>query len=122
MARVQRLQQVEGLGAANLTDEDAIGPVPQCRAKQICDGDWRQRCLLSEGCLRAAGMRMFFSQETAATNSDAVDRVIEPTPIRSSSVYRLVNFRMVRTGPATEQGGNMAATREPSSSRASRSG
>ena len=29
MARVQRLQQVEGLGAADLADEDAIGPVPQ---------------------------------------------------------------------------------------------
>ena len=27
MARVQRLQQIEGFGAADLTDKDAIGPV-----------------------------------------------------------------------------------------------
>ena len=57
MARVQRLQQVEGLGAADLTNEDAIGSVPQCCAKQICDGDWWQRCLLSKRCLRAAGLQ-----------------------------------------------------------------
>src|SRR5258705_10593609 len=58
-------------------------------------------------------IRMFFSHETAATNSDAVDGVIEPTPIRSSSVYRLVNFRIVRTGTAIEHDRNMTATREP---------
>src|SRR6478672_6472579 len=57
MACVERLQEVERLGAAHLSDEDAIGPVPQCRAKQICDGDWWQRCLLSERCLRAAGLQ-----------------------------------------------------------------
>src|SRR6185295_18389848 len=57
MTRVQRLQQIEGLGAADLTDEDAIRPVPQCCAKQICDGDWWQRGLLSKRCLRAAGLQ-----------------------------------------------------------------
>src|SRR4029453_16140304 len=54
MARVERLQQVEGLRAPDLSDENAIRPVPQCRTEQICDGDWRQRCLLSERRLRSA--------------------------------------------------------------------
>jgi hypothetical protein len=52
MARVQRLQQIEGLGAADLTDEDAIRPVPQCCAQEIGNRYWRQRRLLSERRLR----------------------------------------------------------------------
>ena len=50
---VQRLQQVERFGAADLTDEDAIGPVPQGRAQQVGDRDRRQRRLLAERRLRA---------------------------------------------------------------------
>ena len=57
MAGVQRLQQVEGLGAADLADEDAIGPVPQCCAQQVRDRDWRQRRLLAERRLRSAGLQ-----------------------------------------------------------------
>jgi len=57
MARVQRLQQIEGLGAADLTDEDAIRPVPQCCAQEIGNRYWRQRRLLSERRLRAAGLQ-----------------------------------------------------------------
>ena len=57
MARVQRLQQIEGLGAADLTDEDAIRPVPQCCAQEIGNRYWRQRRLLYERRLRAAGLQ-----------------------------------------------------------------
>ena len=57
MARVQRLQQIESFGAADLADENAIRPVPQCRAKQIRDRHRRQRRLLSERRLRAARLQ-----------------------------------------------------------------
>ncbi len=48
--------------------------------------------------------------------------VSAPTSTNSRSVNRFVNLRMVRIGPATAHGGNIAATREPSSSRASSNG
>ena len=57
MARVQRLQQVESLGPADLSDENAIGPMPECCAQQIRDCHWRQRRLLSERRLCAAGLQ-----------------------------------------------------------------
>ena len=43
-------------------------------------------------------------------------------PRARPSAYRCVNFRTVSVGPSTEHGGNIAATREPSSRRASSAG
>ena len=67
-------------------------------------------------------MRMLRSAAIAATSlwASADDNV--PISTRSSSVYRRPNLRIVRAGPAMAHGGNIAATRDPSSSRASRIG
>src|SRR5713101_4266321 len=54
MSRVQRLEQVECLRTAYLPDQDAIGPVTECRAHQIRNRDRRQWLLLSQGYLCAA--------------------------------------------------------------------
>ena len=168
MAGVQRLQQVERLGAAHLADQDAIGPMTERGAEQVGDRDRRQRRLLSERRLSAprfeaqhvrlvevdlggllddddaiaSGMwaasalssvvfpvpvppeiRMFCCVATAC------DQLRMPVPVSARQrrparrrLYRRVNFRMVSAGPATAHGGNIAATREPSSSRASSSG
>jgi hypothetical protein len=53
MARVERLQQVEGLRASHLSDDDAIRSMSQRCSNQIGDRDRRQRCLVSERDLRA---------------------------------------------------------------------
>ena len=39
MARVHRLEHVERLGAANLADDDAVGPHAQRVADEIADAD-----------------------------------------------------------------------------------
>lgn len=45
---VQRLQQVERFCATDLTDQNAIRSMPQCRTKQVGNRDGRQRRLLAE--------------------------------------------------------------------------
>ena len=163
MTRVERLQQVEGLGATDLTDEDAIGPVRSAARKQIRDRDGGSGASCPSGaCARRASKRegrsacrgesppsprsgrsgpvgnvsregieesrlpgagsardqdVLLASTTAARVLMRSMALSSPTAIRSSSVYRRVNFRIVSTGPATAHGGNMAATREPSSSR-----
>src|SRR6266542_6628457 len=102
MARVQRLQQVEGFSAADLTDEDAIGPVPQCRAKQICDGDRWQRCLLSEGCLRAAGLQPNDVRFVEVNLRRLLDQD-DPVPIGNVSREGIQKSGLPRAGSARDQ-------------------
>jgi hypothetical protein len=45
---VQRLQQVERFRATDLTNQNAIGSMPQGRTQQVRNGDGRQRRLLAE--------------------------------------------------------------------------
>ena len=45
---VQRLQQVERFPATDLTNQNAIGSMPQGRPKQVRNRDGRQRRLLAE--------------------------------------------------------------------------
>ena len=66
--------------------------------------------------------RMLRRVAIAVANPSASSDVTVPNPTSSSNVKRWVNLRIVNTGPEIAHGGNMAATREPSSSRASRIG
>jgi hypothetical protein len=43
---IQGLQEVKGLSASDLADEDAIGPMTQGRSQQVPNGDRRQARLL----------------------------------------------------------------------------
>jgi hypothetical protein len=49
MLGVERLKQVEGLAAANLTDQNPIGLMPQRRSQQVANGHGRQVRLLATG-------------------------------------------------------------------------
>src|SRR5947207_459485 len=71
---------------------------------------------------QASELRMFNLAATASRSMSASSSDNVPTATRSSRLKRRVNFLTVRVGPSTAQGGNIAATREPSSSRASRMG
>ena len=46
---IQGLQEIEGLHAPDLADEDAIGPVPQRGPDQVADRDGRQPGLFAAG-------------------------------------------------------------------------
>ncbi len=47
MAGVQRLEEIEGFGAAHFTDEDAVRSVAQRGSEEIGDGDGRKGRLVS---------------------------------------------------------------------------
>src|SRR5579859_3713893 len=49
MTCVEGLKQVEGFSPANLTDNDAVGPVAKRGFEQVPDGDCRDSVLLSAG-------------------------------------------------------------------------
>ncbi len=51
MPRVQRLQQIERLSAADFADQNAVRTMPQCGAQQIGNGHGREGCFLTERCL-----------------------------------------------------------------------
>ena len=39
VARVEQLQEIKGFPAANLSQDDSVGPVPKRRFQQVADGD-----------------------------------------------------------------------------------
>ena len=45
MAGIEELQKIKCLAAANLTQQNAVRPVPERRFQQIADGDARQTIL-----------------------------------------------------------------------------
>jgi hypothetical protein len=55
-------------------------------------------------------------------SKDTFELVQQRVSVSSSRLYRRVNLRIVRIGPVTAQGGNIAATRDPSSRRTSSNG
>jgi len=46
---VKKLQEVEGFAAANLTQDDSVGPVAQRRFQEIPDGHGRHAVLFAAG-------------------------------------------------------------------------
>src|SRR5262245_49600258 len=90
VTRVECLQKVERLRAANLTDDDPIRPMAQCGSHQVRDRDRGHRLLLAEWRLSSSrfeanevgllntDLRYLFNQDNAIVRrdrlSDGVDR------------------------------------------------
>ena len=102
MAGVERLQQVERLGAAHLADEDAIGSVSKRRAQQVGDGDRRQRRFLSERHLRATRLE---PQQVRLVEMN-LGRLLDDddaVAVRNVRRQRIEQRRLAGAGPARDQ-------------------
>jgi hypothetical protein len=67
VTRVECLEKVECFRAANLTHDDPIGTMTQCRSHQIGDRDRRHRLLLAEWRLSSS---RFEANEVGLLNTD----------------------------------------------------
>ena len=81
MTGVERLKQVEGLGAAYFTYKNAIWPVPECSAKQVGNRDRREWRFLTEHSVRATpdgSFRLHYDPALAvAFSANAVSHDVE---------------------------------------------
>lgn len=57
MPGVQRLQEIERFGTSHLANQNPVRSMSQRGSQEVSDGDGRERCLLPEWCLRAAGFK-----------------------------------------------------------------
>ena len=57
VARVQKLQEVEGFATTDFAQENPIGPVPQCRFQEIADR-YRRHTVLCLPSLKAHQVRL----------------------------------------------------------------
>jgi hypothetical protein len=77
---VERLKQIKGLCAADLANDDAIGPMPQRGAHQVGNRDRRQGRLLPE---RLLGATRFKAQEVWLLQMNLVFPVPVPPEMRT---------------------------------------
>ena len=115
---VEGLQEVEGLGAAYLADDDAIGPVPEGCAEQIGDGDSGQRRFVSQ---RHLSSSRFESEEIRFVEMDLGGLLDhdDPIAIRDPSRQGVQQRRLSRSGAAGNQDVALGGDRgdEPASKR-----
>ena len=112
MARVQRLQQVERFAAADLADEDAIGPMPKRRAEQVRDGDRRQRRFLSERRLRAPGLEPQHVRFVEMNLGGFLDHD-DPVAVGNVRRQRIQQRRLAGAGSAGDQDVLLRSRRPP---------
>ena len=99
---VERLEQIERLGATDLPDEDAIRPVTKRRADQIRNGHRRQRLFLAERdlrapCLEAEQVRLVEMNLGRFLDDD------DAIAVRNARRQRIEEGRLARAGAARDQ-------------------